>query len=111
MPPRACKPTAASAVNVQAATGALDAAQSGWDAAAYVPPLMAALASPTGSARSKQALLERLVALTPQLWPARAALVRRHALPAVFCLLTADRRPELRQVVQARAGRGWGRTS
>lgn len=65
-----------------------------------MPPLMAALGSPAGAARSKEALLARLVVLAPQLWPTRPALVRKHALPALFALLTAERRPELRHMVQ-----------
>ena len=71
-----------------------------WDAAAYLPPLMAAAGSPVGTARGKAVLLDRLVGFAPALWQTRPALVRQHILPALFALLAAERRPELRQMVQ-----------
>ena len=85
---------------LQAAADALDAVLVGWDAAAYLPPLMAAAGSPVGTACGKAVLLDRLVGFAPALWQARPALVRQHVLPALFALLAAERRPELRQMVQ-----------
>jgi hypothetical protein len=85
---------------LQAAADALDAVIASWDAAAYLPPLMAAAESPVGTARGKAVLLDRLVGFAPALWQARPALVRQHVVPALFALLAAERRPELRQMVQ-----------
>lgn len=71
-----------------------------WPPEAHLPLLAAALASPAGAARGKEALLERLAALAPQLWASQPALLRQHLLPALFALLGAGRRPELRQLAQ-----------
>jgi len=84
----------------QAATGALDAVLRTWSADTYLPLLMAATGSPSGTARSKEVLLDRLVQLGPPLWQSRPALVRQHVLPALFSLLAAGRRPELRKMAQ-----------
>lgn len=61
---------------------------------------MAALATPAGAARGKALLLDLLVTLVPELWQTRPALIRKHVLSALFALLMAERRPELRQMVR-----------
>lgn len=84
----------------QAASEALDTVQGSSDAAAWLPPLMAALGSATGGARGKALLLDRLVDCGPGLWQEHPALITKHALPPLFALLGAERRPELRQMAQ-----------
>ncbi|KAL4449554.1 hypothetical protein ABPG77_007198 [Micractinium sp. CCAP 211/92] len=84
----------------QASSQALDAALATWPAHVHLPLLAGALGSPVGTARGKEALLQRLASLAPVLWAAEPLLLRQHLLPAVFALLAAGRRPELRQLAQ-----------
>lgn len=72
-----------------------------WDPADFLPPLMAALQSPTGGARGKAFLLERLDALLPSLWQRQPAAVRGHVVPALLALSAGERRPELRQLAHS----------
>lgn len=69
-------------------------------AASHLPPFAAALGSPAGSARGKALLLDRLVVMPPRVWQSAPALVKKHVAPALFALLGAERRPELRQMVR-----------
>lgn len=85
---------------MQASSQALDAALATWPAHVHMPLLAGALGSPVGTARGKEALLQRLASLAPVLWAAEPLLLRQHLLPAVFALLAAGRRPELRQLAQ-----------
>ena len=84
---------------LQAASDALDCVLR-WAPASWLPPLMAALGSPAGAARGKALLLDRLVGFGPGLWRSHPALLTTHVLPALFGLLAAERRPELRQMVR-----------
>lgn len=83
----------------QAAADALDCMLR-WVPTSWLPPLMAALGSAAGAVRGKALLLDRLVGFGPGLWQSRPALVKEHVLPALFALLAAERRPELRQMVR-----------
>lgn len=85
----------------QTAGEALECVLGAWPATAHLPPLMATLGAPAGGARGKALLLDMLSRLAPALWQADLLLVTRHALPALFALLAAERRPELRQAVKA----------
>ena len=85
--------------SLQAAADVLDCVLR-WAPASWLLPLMASLGSPAGAARGKALLLDRLVGFGPGLWQARPALVTAHVLPALFALLAAERRPELRQMVR-----------
>jgi hypothetical protein len=84
-------------LSLQGAIAALTTALLAWDPALCLPHFSAALASPTGAARGKQAVVDVLVAHAAPLWSTCPSLVRKHVLPAVLCLL-AERRPELREV-------------
>ena len=66
----------------------------------HVLHLMAAAGNPSGGIRSKAVVLDRLAAFGPPLWRSRPALIRQHVLPALFSLLAAGKRPELRQLAQ-----------
>lgn len=85
---------------VQASCQAVDVVLATWPPDVHLPLLTGALGSPSGTARGKEALLERLAPLAPQLWASQPTLLRQHVLPALFALLAAGRRPELRQLAQ-----------
>ncbi|KAL4421548.1 hypothetical protein ABPG75_010839 [Micractinium tetrahymenae] len=99
--PAICKCLDSGNPSVRQASGqALDAVLATWPPEVHLPLLMSSLGSPVGSARGKEALLERLATLALQLWASQPALLKQHMLPALFALLAAGRRPELRQLAQ-----------